>query len=104
MRALLLAAAMLCAGCATTVPEVLHKAHVGMKDVVSPAVEPVLKAECVKRATRCKESGISAEDCTAVALCQQWVAVYTASSTALHEQLALLNRLWSELKAAEVVK
>lgn len=103
MRALI-AAALLCAGCATTVPDVLSTAHVGLKDVVSPAIEPVLKDECVRRAKRCKDSGITAEDCTAVALCQQWVAVYTASATALHEQLALLNRLWGELREAGVVK
>ena len=103
MKALALAA-LLCAGCATTVPDVLSAAHVGLKDVVSPAVEPVLKDECVKRARRCKDSGITAEDCTAVHVCKEWAAVYTATATALHEQLALLNRLWGELRSAGVVK
>lgn len=92
------------AGCATTVPDVLSAAHVGLRDVVSPAIEPMLKIECVQRAKRCKDSGISIDQCTAVHLCKEWVAVYTASATALHEQLALMNRLWSSLKDAGVVK
>ena len=91
-------------GCAGTVPDVLAKTSTALKDVVAPAVEPQLKAECVRRAKACVVKSIPQDQCTPVHRCLQWTAVYVAAVKGLHRELASLNRLWADLKAEEVVR
>lgn len=84
-------------------PAALAKAHTGVKKM-SGHVEPLLAAECLRRAKACADAGKTKDACPPLTECRGWKSSYILGGQYTHRGLALCNRVYDDLKKAGVIK
>jgi hypothetical protein len=82
----------------------LARAHKGLK-IMSAEVEPRLAAECMRRATDCRDRGIRVPaDCEELEECRRWKTAYALGVGQVHRGLELCNAVYAKMQKEGVAR